>query len=126
MTNNSKVGIFWINPNQTLILDQNIWTKVASSKFDWLNYSDHYQFWETYSQSHGLDFDYVTYPRGRVMFNPKLQIAKILASATTLNNFELIQKIKIAFELKHFIAEPDEHYEKATELLDLQVDEALL
>jgi hypothetical protein len=122
----SMIGIFWINPDQTLIVDQKNWTELPPCKSDWLNYSDHYQFWEKYSQNYGLDFDYVTYPRGRVMFNPKIQKSKILASKTTLKNKILISKIAEAFNLQRFVVEPDEHYEKATELLALRVDEDLL
>ena len=119
----SLVGIFWIKDDGGLIVNAIEWDKSEMIIDTWVNYSNHYQFWETYSKEHNLPSDYVTYTRGRVLYNKKTKTSKLLASRDVLKNKKLITKLVKAFKLDKYVLEQDDHYEQADFLLDLMEGE---
>ena len=83
---------------------------------NWVNHSGHYPFWEEYSKKYGLPYDYVHYPRGRVVYNNKTGKFKIMSSKKVIKDKKILKKVADAFNLKKYIIESDAHYEKAYEV----------
>jgi len=114
------VGIFWITENNKFILDTCPYNEGEDIVGDWINHSGHHPFWEQYSKEHGITFDYVHYPRGRVVYNKKTKQFKIISSKQVIKNKKIVKKIAGAFNLTKYILASDAHYEKTYELLDME------
>jgi len=112
------IGIFWIEDNGKLILDTCPHDQGEDLIGDWLNHSGHYPFWEKYSAKHGIEHDYVYYPRGRVLYNKKTKQFKVMSSKRVIKDAKLVKKIAKEFNLIKYELSADRHYEKACPLLD--------
>ena len=112
------IGIFWIRDDDGLILDTCPFDQGEDMIGNWANHSGHSPFWDKYSAKYGLTFDYVHYPRGRVVYNIKTKQFKIISSKQIIKNKKIIKKIARAFNLTKYILASDAHYENAYPLLD--------
>lgn len=112
------IGIFWIKDDGKLILDTCVYDQGEDLIGHWLNYSGHYPFWEKYSVSHGIEHDYVYYPRGRVVYNQKTKQFKVMSSKRVIKDVKLVKKITKAFNLTKYKLSADRHYENAYPLMD--------
>ena len=114
------IGIFWIKENNELILDTCPYDQGEDIINNWANHSGHSLFWDQYAPKHGIPYDYVYYPRGRVVYNVKTKKFKIISRREVITNKSLVKIIANAFNLKKYILASDAHYEKAYELLDAE------
>jgi len=112
------IGIFWIKDDGKLILDTCPYDQGEDLIGDWLNHSGHYPFWEKYSAKHGIKHEYIYYPRGRVVYNKKNKIFKVMSSKKVIKNTKLVKKIAKAFKISKYKLSADHHYEKAYPLLE--------
>jgi len=111
-----NVGIFWVKPDKSLIIDSLPWRESQELVGDWVNYSDHYKFWNRYRLHYKLVGDYTSLPRGRVVFNQKTRTAKIIAGKKLVEDDKLIKKIAREFRLSNYGVEEDEHYNDAIQI----------
>lgn len=112
-----QVGIFWVRKDGSLLTYKYPWTESEELVGDWVNYSDHYKFWNHYSKLFGgVSGDYTSLPRGRVVFNKKTKEAKIIAGKKLLAKKSLISKIASEFKLNNYKADYDEHYDDAIQI----------
>ena len=105
------VGIFWVMRGKNLLVYAIEWDKATDIVGNWCNYGGHYEYWEEYIRKQSLDNDYTDFPRGRVIFNKKTKVTKILSSKKVIGNKELVNQIAEAFHLKKYQLRSDEHYE---------------
>lgn len=111
------IGIFWIMDNR-LLLNACPYDRGEDMIGNWANYSGHYPFWEKYSDENNIPYDYVHYPRGRVVYNIKTKKFKIMSSKQVIKDKKIIKRIAEAFHLTKYMVASDSHYEKAFELLE--------
>lgn len=102
--NNFKIGPFFYINNELIINAVPIEKGTArGDKID--NPYSHEKLYDDYFR----DGDYINYPRGRVVWDTKQNLAIIYIDTCIEKDF-VIEKIKELFELDNYILEHDEHY----------------
>ena len=107
----SSIGIFWVLGENNLLVHTIEWNRAAEIIGNWCNYGGHYEFWENNLRKYSIDHDYTDFPRGRVLYNKKTKVSKILSSRKVIGDRALVKQIAKTFHLKKYLLRSDAHYE---------------
>ena len=105
------VGIFWIIGKKDLLFHAIEWDKATDMAGSWCNYGGHYEYWEQNLRKYSIEHDYTDFPRGRVIFNKKTKVTRIISSKKVIGDKALVKQIAEAFHLKKYQLRSDAHYE---------------